>query len=823
MSSVSRWFDEISLRSKLFICFSIPVILMLSVSIAVHRNTQSMSDDNKRVVDTHLTIARAQEVLILIVDMENGQRGFLITGEEEFLSPYNEANLLLGDKIGVLTKQVSHNPQQVDRLKRIKELYLQWLSIAGQQEIDHRRLIGQGVIPADSMNNIIKARANKEIIDSIRNELNAFVRVEEQLIEIQAAKSEYSAQSTSFILFTGTILAALISIAVSVLSSSRINRRIKSLVKTTKDISSGHLQLGIESLSRHIGNTKKDEISELTESFYYMTTSLVEKDNKMLEYNEKLIKASEKSEAAAQAKGDFLSTMSHEIRTPLNGVLGIAQIINNETNEQKTREYSEMILNSGQHLLTILNDILDLTKIDENKTELDYSHFFFNQVLEPVWNTLSPLAQDKNVELLLQNDLPRNIGFTGDSARLRQVLFNLVGNAIKFTQQGHVLIKVSLNKNRGILNLSVHDTGIGIPQDKHIAIFSSFQQVDNSATREFGGTGLGLTIVKKLIDLMDGEVTLTSEVGVGSQFLVQLPIQWSESFTKQDSHDEKDSKHSSVNLSLNILIAEDNKVNAVVARRFCEDLGYLVDVAEDGVIATKMLRAKHYDLVVMDNHMPNMNGVEATDYIRKHISSDLLIFAYTADVFREAHDKLIHAGVDHVLTKPLQYDSFLSALDRFATRLNRNKLSHKVESNMSILHRQPVDELKLTEEELTHSETLKGLKGNIASRNELVKLMCFEFEQAMNIILDNYATKELEPLHKALHSLKGMCISMNLPTLSKLVLSLDEQVRNGILPPSEAVQQLINLLQVNLHEGERILEQAPPEGALLQFRTPKHP
>ncbi|MEZ9417317.1 sensor histidine kinase, partial [Vibrio sp. 10N.286.49.E1] len=241
-------------------------------------------------------------------------------------------------------------------------------------------------------------------------------------------------------------------------------------------------------------------VAHLTQSFQKMTTNLVKNDNEMRIKNQELVEERTKAEAAVKAKGEFLSTMSHEIRTPMNGVLGISQIIASQTQEPETKENINLILDSGHHLMTILNDILDFSKVEENKLELDFAPFNFIQVIQPVRSALKPLADEKGIRLIIENNIPKNIQLIGDCARLRQIMFNLGGNATKFTKEGHVVIQAELNRSNNQLTLTVTDTGIGIPKDKHEQVFNSFEQADTSTTRKFGGTGLGLAIVKNLVN-----------------------------------------------------------------------------------------------------------------------------------------------------------------------------------------------------------------------------------------------------------------------------------------------------------------------------------
>lgn len=521
--------------------------------------------------------------------------------------------------------------------------------------------------------------------------------------------------------------------------------------------------------------------------------------------NSELEAETDKAERAAKAKSSFLAAMSHELRTPMNGVLGISQLIAEETKEPVTKEHIKVILDSGQHLMTILNDILDFSKVEENKLELEKAPFHLEQVLTPVCSAIQPLIDEKSIDLIVENDVPNNTEFTGDCARLRQILFNLAGNAVKFTNEGHVLIRTELNSEDKHLLIIVSDTGIGIAPDKQGRVFNSFEQADSSTTRRFGGTGLGLAIVKKLTELMGGSITLKSVEGVGTQFIVTLPIPWNESKKPSPQHTPVQTRSTQ---NLRILLAEDNRVNALVAKGFCEKLGHAVDVAENGLVAVEKARDNDYDLILMDNHMPEMNGVEATRFIREKLRVKTLLFAYTADVFREAHDHFIAAGADHVLTKPLQRESFADALKQFSARL-KVKQTEEVSpaSNVLQLQRKPIENLRLTEEELSNSEMLASLKEHPNELLDLLNSIITDFELAVDDLIENFMQSDFDSLKLTMHTTKGMALNLGLKILASQALELETQLKMDQVPAIEQLQMLINRLQVNIHQGHRLRDE----------------
>lgn len=369
--------------------------------------------------------------------------------------------------------------------------------------------------------------------------------------------------------------------------------------------------------------------------------------------------SNEEAYRGIQAKDTFMSNMSHEIRTPMNGIIGVSDIILDDKELPiKYRELVEHINSSAKSLLTIINDILDLSKINAEKLSFETKNFQFKDAFRSVRHSLAVLAKDKgiNFDLDIASEIPETVA--GDPVRISQILFNIAGNAIKFTDQGSVSIRAKLiasNVKGPKIEISVSDTGIGIPQDKLDMIFDAFNQSDINTYNKYGGTGLGLTISKNLIQMHEGDINVQSQVGKGTTF----------TFTLQLSHaqeevvvQEKESNFVDITPeereNIKILIAEDNKVNQIVAKRVLSKYGFKVDIAENGVEAIEKVRANTYDLVLMDVNMPVMNGLEATRYIRKNLAekSDIKVAAMTASVLKKDIDLCYLSGMNDFISKP---------------------------------------------------------------------------------------------------------------------------------------------------------------------------
>ncbi len=376
--------------------------------------------------------------------------------------------------------------------------------------------------------------------------------------------------------------------------------------------------------------------------------------------NKDLKEAKEKAEYATYTKSMFLANMSHEIRTPLNGIIGMTEILENSELTKDQKKNLEIIKISGENLLSIINDILDFSKIEAGQIELDVFPFDLEKQLNTVYNLLKFKADDRHIYLKIEIDdnVPRYI--RSDSLRINQILINLINNAIKFTERGGVIIKVKLStkKNAGsIIKFEVQDTGIGIPKEKQGTIFQNFTQADASTTRKYGGTGLGLAISKKLAYMLGGEIGLNSEPGKGSVFWFTVKVE----FANADEV-EKDVENTGVEVNFSlfkVLLAEDNIINQKVGSMVLKTLGLYCDMVSNGKEALKMQLRNHYDVILMDVHMPEMDGLEATGEIRKYYALHTdkkppVIVAVTANAFKEDRDRCIAAGMDYYLSKPFK-------------------------------------------------------------------------------------------------------------------------------------------------------------------------
>ncbi|MBL0744323.1 PAS domain-containing hybrid sensor histidine kinase/response regulator [Chryseolinea lacunae] len=466
-----------------------------------------------------------------------------------------------------------------------------------------------------------------------------------------------------------------------------------------------------------------------------------------------------------KAKEQFLANMSHEIRTPINGIAGMANLLGQNPSPEERETYLNAIRHSAENLKVIINDILDLAAIESGKLRLEKIAFNLNDIVPSLLSTFTYQAREKRISLEYQIDEKLNRILLGDPVRLNQILINLISNAVKFTHNGSIKVICSLEreqKNMCWVRLEVIDTGVGIPDEKLNTIFESFSQADASVTRKYGGTGLGLTIVKQLVELQNGSITVKSKEHVGSAFIVLVPyaVGKASGFSVTSPKNEKALKE--VNASqLYVLLVEDNDINRLYAKSILKNWQCFTDTAENGLVALEKIKNQEYDVVLMDIQMPVMDGYETTKAIRMMDAPlcNIPVLALTANATKTDVEKCIAAGMNDYLPKPFTPDD----------------LYRKLFNDLKITPIQKSKKKVSTKAKPYNLEYLRSVSGN---NEEFIREMVLTFTQTIPPVLTDMKTaienSDWEKLARLAHQIKPSFTLMGLNNLRANILFIEE-------------------------------------------------
>lgn len=496
--------------------------------------------------------------------------------------------------------------------------------------------------------------------------------------------------------------------------------------------------------------------------------------------NIELDKQKKIAERAVLAKDSFLANMSHEIRTPLNAIIGFTDLLAQTKLDAVQRDYIDSVQIAGENLLLIVNDILDLSKIESGNLTIDAHPFNLKKSLKHIYNLLKvKVKKDIEFNLFLDADLPEMV--IGDQGRLNQILVNLTGNALKFTEEGEVTVsikKVEETEDHYSLRFSVKDTGIGIPENKLKKIFDRFTQAEDTTTRRFGGTGLGLNIVKQLVELQDSEIHVKSKIGRGSEFFFVL------TYKKVNQTEIAEEVLSENHLGkLKILLCEDNVLNQKLVNSVIHNFGFELDIAENGEEGINLLEKNNYDLILMDLQMPVKDGYQTTEYIRNEMNSTIPIIAMTAHSLVGEQERCFEFGMDGYVPKPFKQAALLEAI-----KMVMNK-------DLSLAKKRRID--------LSFLEEMSG--GDPNFNQEMMALFIAKIPNDVNELEAAFHKNDYDTVRKLAHNMRS---SMDIFLLTDLTVCLSvieqEALQNQFT--TETVNA-INILQCGVSEVVKILNE----------------
>ena len=590
---------KISLEKIIILFVSLSVLAFLSVLVFFFYNTQQIKSNGDLVVHTQEVINKSNDVLLDITDIESGLRGYVLTENKIFLEPFDKAITVRNGNLAALAELIKDNPNQIARVVLLKK--------ASDQRLASTKIL-VGTLSRDSLNEASKIMIlenGKITVDHIRAIVTDINSEEFRLLHERKIENERSNRnSESIFLALIVLLCVILALLAAIIKNQRARNKI-----------AGELEKAVL----------------IAES------------------------ATEKAQESTKLKETFLANMSHEIRTPMNAIMGFSEILSKGSLGTKEVEYVSMIKLAGRNLLVIINDILDISKIEAGMMSFEERVFSVREIFKSLNVMLRGNIKEKKLDLLFTCDEDVPDWLLGDPLRLTQVIINLAGNAIKFTQTGNVSVSCKALSNENgtvLLEFSVTDTGIGIPKDKLENIFERFRQAESQTTRKYGGSGLGLSIAKQLVELQHGSLTVKSELNTGSVFSFCIPYR--ESVEKSSEKIVSEGKYSMEELSkLNILLVEDNPLNIILITSLFSEHNLKLQVAENGSLGIDKLRTDDFNIILMDMEMPVMNGYEATTIIRKELNSNVPIIAMTAHAMAGEKERCLSLGMNDYISKPI--------------------------------------------------------------------------------------------------------------------------------------------------------------------------
>ena len=620
-------------------CASIVLLINFVVLIAGRADAK---DNEKWVTHTHEVIQLSQQLFIQIQNAETGQRGFLLTEDNSYLTPYLIGIDRIQELLRTLQNKTKDNPSQQTRL-----LNLSTLIDAKLRELKRTIDLANNNEKAAALR-LVRSDLGQSLMQQIRQLLDEFNSEEQALLAVRTENHAFSKNRHFF----GVMFAEFLLLIVVLTSIFVLNRRVIEPIRQ------------LTKAAQHYNNAKKVDFSipPSTSEIEKLSSTLRNMAHNVSTYIGALTESKQKSEELANVKSTFLANMSHEIRTPLNGIYGTLQLIGNEAQTPKSAQLIERAMYSVKSLNAIVNDVLDISKIEKGKLNIEETTFNMNELIELSLTDVAIQAHNKSISFTLNNNV-ENPFWLGDPVRIKQVIDNLVSNALKFTHSGNVYFSIEENNDSSGITLTVKDTGIGMTQSEQQHLFQRFEQADSTITRRFGGTGLGMAITHQLVTLMRGTIKVESTFGEGSSFTVSIPL------TRATDPVNTIENEREVHVSLDdksVLIVEDNDINRLVISEAIEALGTTPTQAENGAEGFNQFKKKHFDIVLMDIQMPVLDGIEACKLMKKD-NSKIPVVALTANVM--ADDKAIYTatGFDAVLEKPLDLNALNSTLRQLVT------------------------------------------------------------------------------------------------------------------------------------------------------------
>jgi len=782
---------KFSLKKKSYLVFSMILLVVLiggAVSLFTYQRISQQYEnmDNDIVPGAMIMLSLKSKLMELAGDLHQFVTTKSMASEEEIIRVCSEVRELVN-------RHYEHE-QHIGKDEQASALLIKQ---KGDEAIRTTEQILETVRTSQSPDQVTRLQKQMyEMNEETERILDGHVKTHKTEMAQAGSKLRASLKVGYWSLFLSALFTVFIVLGISVFTS-------RTILAPLSVLQTGAARIGEGELGYKVNISTGDELETLARQFNQMSaelsasrtslerkvtdrTSELREANKAMEgeiarrqrTEESLHMAKLEAEEANRLKSVFLANMSHEIRTPLNAIIGFAE--NNTVNDslQSTQKQSKIILEQAENLLALINDLLDNAKIEAGKLELEMHPFDLRQMLQRVVSSTNIQAHAKGLVFSLDIDDRAPQYIVGDALRIHQVLMNFLVNAIKFTEKGSITLKVETLKaavDNCQLRFAVIDTGIGIAKDKQKTIFESFAQADSSTTRKYGGTGLGTTISRQLLELMGSRISLESEQGKGSTFSFTLDLQIATALPESESRNQGEERHDRrayPRRKGNILVAEDYRPNQEVISMHLQGAGHTVTIVDDGKKAVAAAAAQLFDLILMDIQMPEMDGYDATRAIRSSDSrcANAPILALTANGDSETAKTCRQAGMDDIMTKPIRRKPLLAALNEW---LSQNRPPETSDDNPSLEHtdEKPFDFQLAVEEFDGHADVVTRLMG----------IFLKEAEIQIRHIVDALDTQDTETIRREAHKIRGAAGNIEATPLSLAAEDLEELVKSGQL------------------------------------------
>lgn len=738
--------------TKISAGYILALVFVLLMGTIFYQSAAKLSAAAHWKTHSHQVLGALTHLISGMQDAETGQRGYLITGEDHYLEPYRNAKLGIDADLKLLSILTQDNPKHQQRLLQLEPLIHGVDGKFLELEETIQVYAAQGFKAAQA---IVLTDRGKVVMDNIRLLIKEMESEELALLELRTQETNQAVMLTNTMIVVSSLLALISLTAAGFFTARSIAYPLREMSFLAQRIGRGDLGAKITLKARG------DEVGILATTINSMAVSL---EGRTTELNE----AVKEARAASEMKSEFLANMSHEIRTPMNGILGMLKLLQHTELSKRQDDYVIKAQDATLSLLAIINDILDFSKIEAGKMTIENSSFVFDGLMRDLSSIMSANLHEKDVEVLFALDDNMSVSLMGDSLRLRQVLLNLVSNAVKFTGQGEVIVKTRVvNQGEGVqqIEFSVLDTGTGIPADQLENIFSGFSQAESSTSRRFGGTGLGLAICKELVELMGGKLEVESSLGKGSRFFFTLSMDIGSTVAKNVSQECR-----------RVLIVDDNVLVLEVLKSMSELNGWQADCVSSGEQALALMQqadAPLYQVVLMDWQMPGIDGIETTKRIRQLVHGSkaapvvIMVTAYGRELLSERSES--DGGLpDAFLVKPITASMLR---DSVADALAIDSDQHGMEAKLKGSQRLHGLRLLLVEDNVLNQQVAKelleanGAKVTVASGGIEGKMLALSAVVAFDAILMDLQMPDIDGF-EATHQIRQYSHMLSVPIIA---------------------------------------------------------